>query len=216
MVPEQVRDLPRAFLPEAVPVPQARRVWINRVYLEKFGFTPECSKCRAIQAGDISRASLAHSRDCRERIEECLRQDPLLSRHVANADERQDDYLARQVEAGERAAKRGRNGGDVVLEPEPERSSTRANQPELTSPKEEPARVNHQPKSHFAAWQRRACARFTRSKAAADRPPVISLLERPRQYFAASNIASLSSSDLHHLSSGHRTACSSASTCGYT
>ena len=57
VVPEQIRDLPRAFVPEAASVPQARRVLINRAYLEKFGFTPECSKCKAIQAGDNSRAS---------------------------------------------------------------------------------------------------------------------------------------------------------------
>ena len=68
---EEVRRIP---VPKpAVPIirapPPARRVPINRRYLEKFGFTEGCSKCRAIRSGDESQPTLGHSESCRKRIE---------------------------------------------------------------------------------------------------------------------------------------------------
>ena len=49
------RDVPRMPVPrEVAPVREAvaRRVIIKHVYLERFGFTHGCPKCRALQRGD--------------------------------------------------------------------------------------------------------------------------------------------------------------------
>ena len=98
---------------------------INRSYLEKFGFTPECAKCNAIRAGDETQPGLAHSQDCRKRIEECMELDPFLKGRVGNAEQRRDDYLARRIEASDSKSKRTRIGGvtEIELESGPARAS---------------------------------------------------------------------------------------------
>ena len=99
-----------------------RRVLITRAYVEKFGPTPDCSKCRAIQTGDNANPTLAHSRDCRARMEGLLALDPALSQRLDRAQSRQDDYLARRVEAGDasaQATKRFRGEPAEVLLPGP-------------------------------------------------------------------------------------------------
>ena len=100
---------------------------ITRDYLHKFGFTPGCSKCEAIRTGDNRNPTLAHSAGCRSRIEGLIGQDPFLKRKLENANHRQDEYLAKRVEAGDSSAKRGRASGsrseEVILEPAPQTPS---------------------------------------------------------------------------------------------
>ncbi len=56
-------------------VPTARSMQITRRMLEKFGFTPQCLKCRLMERGDIGQTTLGHSRVCRTRIEEAVKED---------------------------------------------------------------------------------------------------------------------------------------------
>ena len=65
------RDVPRVPVPrEAAPVREAtvRRVIIKRAYLERFGYTDGCRKCRDIQRGEESLGTVGHSEECRKRI----------------------------------------------------------------------------------------------------------------------------------------------------
>ena len=100
---EQVKDLPKLVVPRVGNEggPAVRRVLITRAYVQRFGPTPDCSKCRAILAGDNANPTLAHSRDCRVRMEGLLALDPVLAQRLDRAQSRQDDYLARRVEAGD-------------------------------------------------------------------------------------------------------------------
>ena len=63
--------------PEApVESSKVRAIPIQRKYLEQYGFTEGCPKCRAIQRQDETHPTLAHNAACRARIEELLKNDP--------------------------------------------------------------------------------------------------------------------------------------------
>ena len=82
---------------------------ISKAYVEKFGPTPGCAMCRAILNHDYSSSTLGHDQTCHERMEDLLARDPLLSKQLEKARLREDEYLARQVEAGDTRAKRSRS-----------------------------------------------------------------------------------------------------------
>ena len=102
---EEVREIP-GDIPRLRPrehteeshIAQSRRVLINRSYLERWGYTLECPKCQAIANRDETQPGLAHSAQCRDRIEELMREDPLLRKRVENADRRREEFLARKIE----------------------------------------------------------------------------------------------------------------------
>lgn len=71
--------------------PAPRGVRITNEVLERFGFTPLCPRCQAIQRGDPHR-STHHSRDCRRRLEEAMEQSESHARAVENAAERKRRY----------------------------------------------------------------------------------------------------------------------------
>ena len=63
-------------------------------------------KCRDLRAGDPSRPALAHSSDCRTRIEQLMSEDPELTKRLDRHQQRQDKYFSRIIEAGDGANKR--------------------------------------------------------------------------------------------------------------
>ena len=87
-------------------IPAARRVMITKEYIHKFGATDGCAKCRAVLANDFTQPTLAHDAVCRARIEGLLASDPVLCRRLDRATQRQEEFLARRVAAGDVSAKR--------------------------------------------------------------------------------------------------------------
>ena len=123
-VQERLQEIPRVVVPRGLEdeIPQPRRILITRDYLNRFGYTPGCSKCTAIEVGDNTHPTLAHSAACRSRIERELEKDPFLSKRLEKAKLRQSEFLARRVEAGDPAAKRMRSLAEesgVELQPGP-------------------------------------------------------------------------------------------------
>ena len=97
-------ELPRGVIPNMDRVPEGRpeapvqptkirATPIQRRYLEKYGFTEGCSKCRAIQRQDETHPTLGHNAACRARIEELLKNDPEFKEKIAAQEERRDRYL---------------------------------------------------------------------------------------------------------------------------
>ena len=116
-VQEHLRDLPRVVVPrpEASAIPRARAVMITKEYIEKFGPTEGCAKCRAVLTGSTASPGMGHSSGCQVRMEGLLADDPVLSRRLVRARGRQDEFLARRVEAGdESAVKRPRSEEEKV------------------------------------------------------------------------------------------------------
>ena len=115
---EEVRDLPRVVVArgEDMDIPKVRRMHIDRDMISRFGPTPGCPKCVAIRIGDNSRPALGHSSACRTRIEGKLSEDPVLARKLQKAKEREDEYLARRIEAGDVEAKRARVASEAEVE----------------------------------------------------------------------------------------------------
>ena len=96
-------DLERAPVLEPIPTAgrKVRRVPITKELLDKVGFTDDCLKCRHLRTGDRSQPTLGHSENCRRRVETKMKDDPALRERLLRAEERQDDFLAQQVAAGD-------------------------------------------------------------------------------------------------------------------
>ena len=76
-------------------VPQNMK--ITKAIISKFGYSRRCPRCRALTQGEAS-TTLAHSRECRERIEQQIRSDSELKTRLEAAEERKTRYLAGEVE----------------------------------------------------------------------------------------------------------------------
>ena len=83
---------------------QPRCVYITRDVLEKFGYSANCKRCRALQRG-LECKGISHSTECRQSIESKMRADEAYKARVDAADERRTRYLAEEEE-------RDRGGGD--------------------------------------------------------------------------------------------------------
>ena len=81
---------------EERPVP--RNVKITHDIIERFGYTPGCAKCRKLLRNEYSHPSLAHSQDCRIRIEAASKADPAYRDRVERAEQRKIDFYAKEVE----------------------------------------------------------------------------------------------------------------------
>ena len=94
---------------------------IMRNYLEDYGYTPGCHKCKGIQDGDRRTIAYSHSVQCRNRIKECLARDSVRgSEPVGEAIQRQNEFLAKEVEMEEDKSgegKRARIGIDFEETP---------------------------------------------------------------------------------------------------
>ena len=111
-----LREVPRAPVErpmEARTTPTARQVMIRKAYLDRFGYTKGCPKCQSIFRGEESLKVAGHSQQCRARIEERMQNDENLSEKLKAAQDRRDQFLAREVERGSRQ----QASEPVVLEP---------------------------------------------------------------------------------------------------
>ena len=98
-------DVPRPTLsrdePPFVPVeerPVPRNMNISRDILKKFRYTPGCAKCRKLSRNEYSHPGLAHSQDCRTRIEAVSRADPTYCDRAGRAEKRKTDFYTKEVE----------------------------------------------------------------------------------------------------------------------
>ena len=101
---ERMEDIPRATPQVVHPTtdgPVARRVIINREYIEKFGYTEGCTKCKAIRT-DNPFYHGAHNQVCRMRIDTDMARDPELRKLLEGTQFRQRILL--HIELGIRRA----------------------------------------------------------------------------------------------------------------
>ena len=96
-------DVPRPTLSRGerpcVPVeerPVPRNMKISQDILKKFGYTPGCAKCRKLSRNEFSHPGLAHSQDCRTRIEAASRTDPVYRDRAERAEQRKMDSFLRK------------------------------------------------------------------------------------------------------------------------
>ena len=75
---------------ELIPKPRSQK--ITRADLEKAGWTKGCNKCRAMQEGDLTKVSLAHSAQCKARIRDILADDAEFRRKSEQAEARKTQY----------------------------------------------------------------------------------------------------------------------------
>ena len=87
--PEEPVEIDEPFVP--------RNMKITKAIINKFGYPRRCPRCRALTQGEAS-TTLAHSRECRERIEQQIRSDSELKQRLEAAEERKTRYLAGEVE----------------------------------------------------------------------------------------------------------------------
>ena len=102
--PTLSRDDPSVEPEEERPVP--RNMKITQDILKKFGYTPGCTKCMKLSRNEYSHPNLAHSQDCRIRIEA----DPTHRDRVERAEQRKMDFCSKEVEQMDHARR-------VFLEP---------------------------------------------------------------------------------------------------
>ena len=84
--------------PAGGPVP--RNLRITEEHLLRFNYTKGCPKCEAIKRGDPHK-DVRHSTACRQRLEEEMKQDDVMSKRLAEVEERKNRFLARRVEASD-------------------------------------------------------------------------------------------------------------------
>ena len=102
---------PEALVPEPVirsSVP--RDLYVKPQHLRDYEYTKGCRKCDAMKEGDSSYASRSHSSACRQRIRERLEESAAGQRELQQGQERQERFLAEEVERvdGEAKGKRVR------------------------------------------------------------------------------------------------------------
>ena len=102
-------DLPRADdqqeqVERAPHVEEApRRFRIERKDLEKLGYTPGCPGCYNAKHHKSHRAHTAH---CRQRVHGAMMEDPILRRRVEALQERENRWIAEQIEAEDQQPER--------------------------------------------------------------------------------------------------------------
>ena len=90
--------------------PAPKRVLNYRKDLEKLGYTPSCPGCYAAKH---HRPHRVHTDHCRERIQQAMTEDPLLSRRIAAAQDRENRWIVSQHEQQDSESK------SIALDPEP-------------------------------------------------------------------------------------------------
>ena len=93
-----IRDDPAVEIEEERPVPRNMKI-TQDIY------TPGCAKCRRLSRNEYSHPSLAHSQDCRIRIEAASKTDPTYRDRVERAEQRKMSFYEKEVEQMDRARK---------------------------------------------------------------------------------------------------------------
>ena len=84
---------------------ETRDFHINRVLLEKYGFTEGCNKCRSMMRGEAMRKG--HTEGCRKRINDFMMKDEEEKRTVEAAKNRKTEEEIRRSEFQEEREKKG-------------------------------------------------------------------------------------------------------------
>ena len=93
-VPRPIPSRDEPFLPvDERPVP--RNMNISQDILKTFGYTPGCAKCRKLSRNKYSHPGLAHSQDCRTKIEAASRTDSVYRDRAERAEQRKMDFYAK-------------------------------------------------------------------------------------------------------------------------
>ena len=103
--PDVVAKIPEAFAREAT----ARKVYITKRNLEKYGYTANCPACDGTRLGTRSTGAF-HTDACRARIEEAMEGDPAEAPRRERAEDRANEWVARRLEAEDAV----RAGGESV------------------------------------------------------------------------------------------------------
>ena len=85
---------------EPVSQPTVRQVMLHKSYFERFGYSVDCQKCRALMRGEVVGPS--HTAECRARIEKEMMKDPILKQRLEAATDRKDRWFASEVEHGDK------------------------------------------------------------------------------------------------------------------
>ena len=92
------------------------RVKISKPVLDIVGYSRGCSKCAAMQAGDKRRTkNHHHSEACRSRVEQAMMSNESMKKAVVEIEERQNEWLARQVEQSEKPVEAPGSSGDRAV-----------------------------------------------------------------------------------------------------
>ena len=75
-----------------------QRVWIYEEDYKSFGITDDCKKCLHNQRWGYNASRMVHSEKCRTRMEEALATTEAGRRRLAEAEERTNQKLAKQIE----------------------------------------------------------------------------------------------------------------------
>ena len=81
---------------ESDPVPNSFRV--TRELLEWFDYSKGCPKCEALRRGDVKQTA-HHSKECRQTIEERIKEYPELKNKLSEVEEMQHRWIRRRIEA---------------------------------------------------------------------------------------------------------------------
>ena len=111
--------------PEVHEVPEHApyRMQLRKTTLEKVGYSPNCPKCSGMRAGDKKRTkSHSHTEECRIRVTEAMKKDATLRKMVEDEEERENEWLAKQLEKDDAERKRNEyttdywkiDGDDVI------------------------------------------------------------------------------------------------------
>ena len=101
-------DVPRAPVAQDLDptvLPAGRRIILHKSYFEKFGYSANSPKCRALMKNDDTLAQRGQSDECRKRIEGEMEKDSILPQRLASARERMDRYMESEVKSGDKNRK---------------------------------------------------------------------------------------------------------------
>jgi hypothetical protein len=101
-------DVPRAPVGQDLDptvLPAARRNILHKSYFERFGYSANCPKCRALMRNDDTLVQRGHTVECRKRIEGEMEKDSILRQRLASARERMDRYMESEVKSGDKSRK---------------------------------------------------------------------------------------------------------------
>lgn len=105
-----LHEIPRAPIEktdEPTGPPMARRVILQKSYFERFGYSANCPKCRAMLRGKED--CHGHTANCRKRIEEAMATDSILKQRLDAAQQRRDKIRADEMERGASAGSKKRD-----------------------------------------------------------------------------------------------------------
>ena len=116
-------EIPRGSI-EAYERPvQSRRHYVLKGDLIKYGFSEGCKACDEIRKGRSKTGGVAHTSECRQRIELCSAEDPTAQERLERSQQREIERLARALEDGQKTATEAPSSGAAKQTKREERGS---------------------------------------------------------------------------------------------